>query len=242
MVFQWNNYRSYWRQENPVWRTGWETIPELSPGLSSDFLSNLEAKCLICLFPTYKLRLMMPPLDTQGEDLGALVWAGKPLSCRKSSKTRLTGELIVSATDFDRAKLWPILGDRRSQGKSKCTHKISFFSSSQFGISSICFTFAAGGSCLSWVPLFITEELFELLLCQGDCTAEHPAETGCRDQKSVGITTLMPASALDQDRLWLLFSILQLQHFIKLEPSWPMPQNVRCAISVWELCTWKSQF
>lgn len=26
----------------------------------------------------------------------------------------------------------------------------------------------------------------------------------------------MPASALDQDRLWLLFSILQLQHFIKL--------------------------
>lgn len=31
----------------------------------------------------------------------------------------------------------------------------------------------------------------ELLLCQGDCTAEHPAETGCRDQKSVGITTLM---------------------------------------------------
>lgn len=126
MVFQWNNYRSYWRQENPLWRTGWETIPELSPGLSSDFLSNLEAKCLICLFPTYKLRLMMPPLDTQGEDLGALVWAGKPLSCRKSSKTRLTGDHIVSATDFDRAKLWPILGDRRSQGKSKCTHKISF--------------------------------------------------------------------------------------------------------------------
>lgn len=71
----------------------------------------------------------------------------------------------------------------------------------------------------------------KLLLCQGDYTAVHPAETDCRDQKCGGITTLMPASGLDQYMLWLLFSILQLQHFIKLEPSWPMPQNVRCAIS-----------
>lgn len=58
-------------------------------GSAQGFLSNLEAKCLICLFPTYELRLIMLPLDTQHEGSGGLDLAWKATVLREKQQDKI---------------------------------------------------------------------------------------------------------------------------------------------------------
>lgn len=112
----------------------------------------------------------------------------------------------------------------QEEGRQEQMHSQSFLALFSWGINCICLTFAAEGYCLSYDKscCFITEEFFEVSLvsvCQGDYTEVQPAEIDFRDQKSMWISTLLLVSGLDQYMLQLLFSILQLQHFSKLEPT-----------------------
>lgn len=165
----------------------------------------------------------------------SLAWKATVLQERQQDKINRWTTAFLKQT-LTGQSFSPFWGTGGMKARASALTYSPFLAVVSCGINCISFTFAAGGSCLSWAQShwFITEELLRLLLCQGDYTAEHPAETHFRDQKSVRITTLMPASGLDQYMLWLLLSILQLQQFIELEPSWPMPQNV---FQIWELCT-----
>lgn len=179
----------------------------------------------------------MLPLDTQHEGSGGLDFsleshctAGKQQD-KINRWTTLFFKQTLTGQSFG-----PFWGTGGMKERANALTHSPFLAVVSCGINCISFTFAAGGSCLSWAQShwFVTVS-WKLLLCQGDYTAEHPAETDFRDQKSVGITTLMPASGLDQYMLWLLFS----SYIISLSWSQAGPclrmQDVHS--QVWELCT-----